>query len=128
MDTAYEHHRWRHCVRYARPRPDLSVYDVPLIFGEGEDPSPTTPGPPDERARHSAVCYREPGGLPSCPHLFGQYRSCSVTRAVSVTTASRISFTSRLSGSVGLPFVSAPIMSVPARAVTVRCAATSALR
>ncbi|WP_238452940.1 ATP-dependent DNA ligase [Micromonospora sp. ATA51] len=38
VDTAYEHHRWRHRVRYARPRPDLSVYDVPLILGEGEDP------------------------------------------------------------------------------------------
>ncbi|MEU4594317.1 hypothetical protein [Micromonospora aurantiaca (nom. illeg.)] len=38
VDTAYEHHRWRHRVRYARPRPDLSVYDVPLILDEGEDP------------------------------------------------------------------------------------------
>jgi hypothetical protein len=37
VDTAYEHHRWRHRVRYARPRPDLSVYDVPLLLGEGED-------------------------------------------------------------------------------------------
>ncbi|MFI7209469.1 hypothetical protein [Micromonospora aurantiaca (nom. illeg.)] len=37
VDTAYEHHRWRHRVRYARPRPDLSVYDVPLILDEGED-------------------------------------------------------------------------------------------
>ncbi len=38
VDTAYEHHRWRHRVRYARPRPDLSAYDVPLILDEGEDP------------------------------------------------------------------------------------------
>lgn len=38
VDTAYEHHRWRHRVRYARHRPDLSVYDVPLILDEGEDP------------------------------------------------------------------------------------------
>jgi ATP-dependent DNA ligase len=30
VDTAYEHHRWRHLVRYRRLRPDLSVYDVPL--------------------------------------------------------------------------------------------------
>ncbi|WP_210868716.1 hypothetical protein [Micromonospora sp. D75] len=37
VDTAYEHHRWRHRVRYARPRPDLSVYDVPLILDEAED-------------------------------------------------------------------------------------------
>ncbi|WP_255420256.1 MULTISPECIES: hypothetical protein [Micromonospora] len=37
VDTAYEHDRWRHRVRYARPRPDLSVYDVPLILDEGED-------------------------------------------------------------------------------------------
>lgn len=40
VDTAFEHHRWRHRVWYARPRPDLSVYDVPLLLGEGEDPFP----------------------------------------------------------------------------------------
>ncbi len=38
IDTAEAHHRWRHRVRYGRPRPDLSVYDVPLILDEGEDP------------------------------------------------------------------------------------------
>ncbi|TDC59558.1 ATP-dependent DNA ligase [Micromonospora sp. KC207] len=36
VDTAFEHQRWRHQVRYARPRPDLSVYDVPLLLG-GEE-------------------------------------------------------------------------------------------
>ncbi|MGC5022982.1 hypothetical protein [Micromonospora sp. DT47] len=40
VDTAFEHHRWRHRVRFARPRADLSVYDVPLLLGEGEDPFP----------------------------------------------------------------------------------------
>ncbi|WP_123809705.1 hypothetical protein [Micromonospora globispora] len=38
VDAAYEHHWWRHCILYARPRPDMSVYDVPLILDEGEDP------------------------------------------------------------------------------------------
>ncbi|MFE9207475.1 ATP-dependent DNA ligase [Micromonospora sp. NPDC007230] len=33
-DVAFEHGRWRHRVRYARHRPDLSVYDVPLLLGE----------------------------------------------------------------------------------------------
>jgi hypothetical protein len=28
VDTAYEHHRWRH----VRVRPDLSIHDVPLIM------------------------------------------------------------------------------------------------
>jgi ATP-dependent DNA ligase len=32
VNTAYEHHRWRHPVRYVRPRLDLSVYDVPLLM------------------------------------------------------------------------------------------------
>jgi hypothetical protein len=32
VDTAYEHHRWRHRARYARPRLDLSVHDVPLLM------------------------------------------------------------------------------------------------
>ena len=31
VDAAFEHHRWRHLVRYRRSRPDLSVYDVPLV-------------------------------------------------------------------------------------------------
>ncbi|WP_406080137.1 ATP-dependent DNA ligase [Micromonospora sp. NBC_00858] len=35
-DVAFEHGRWRHRVRYARPRPDMSVYDVPLLLGEEE--------------------------------------------------------------------------------------------
>ncbi|MEU9828549.1 ATP-dependent DNA ligase [Micromonospora chersina] len=35
-DVAFEHGRWRHGVRYARPRPDMSVYDVPLLLGEEE--------------------------------------------------------------------------------------------
>ncbi|TDB69422.1 ATP-dependent DNA ligase [Micromonospora sp. KC721] len=34
VDTAYEHHRWRHRVRYLRPRLDLSVYDVPLLLDD----------------------------------------------------------------------------------------------
>ncbi|WP_121401448.1 ATP-dependent DNA ligase [Micromonospora sp. M71_S20] len=38
VDTSFEHQRWRHRVRYARPRPDLSVYDVPLLLGEEENP------------------------------------------------------------------------------------------
>ncbi|MFI2652532.1 ATP-dependent DNA ligase [Micromonospora fulviviridis] len=35
-DVAFEHGRWRHGVRYARARPDMSVYDVPLLLGEEE--------------------------------------------------------------------------------------------
>jgi ATP-dependent DNA ligase len=35
VDTAFEHHRWRHRVRYLRPRLDLSVYDVPLLLDDG---------------------------------------------------------------------------------------------
>ena len=31
VDTAYEHHRWRHRVRYLRPRLDLTVRHVPLL-------------------------------------------------------------------------------------------------
>lgn len=31
VDTAFEHTRWRHQVQAIRPRPDLSVYDVPLL-------------------------------------------------------------------------------------------------
>ncbi|MDH6464096.1 hypothetical protein M2302_004293 [Micromonospora sp. A200] len=31
VDTAYEHHRWRHLVRYRRPRPDLDLDDVPPL-------------------------------------------------------------------------------------------------
>ncbi|MEU8048088.1 ATP-dependent DNA ligase [Micromonospora echinofusca] len=38
VDTSFEHQRWRHRVQYARPRPDLSVYDVPLLLGEEENP------------------------------------------------------------------------------------------
>ncbi|TDC81355.1 hypothetical protein E1193_15080 [Micromonospora sp. KC606] len=34
VDTAFEHHRWRHRVRYLRPRLDLSVYDVPLLLDD----------------------------------------------------------------------------------------------
>ncbi|MEH0821455.1 MULTISPECIES: ATP-dependent DNA ligase [unclassified Micromonospora] len=33
VDTAYEHHRWRHLVRYRRPRLDLAVTDVPPLNG-----------------------------------------------------------------------------------------------
>ncbi|MFU8876443.1 hypothetical protein [Micromonospora sp. SL4-19] len=43
-DVAFEHGRWRHRVRYARFRADLSVYDVPLLLGEGEDPFGTAIG------------------------------------------------------------------------------------
>jgi ATP-dependent DNA ligase len=32
VDTAYEHHRWRHRVRYLHPRLDMSPYDVPLLM------------------------------------------------------------------------------------------------
>lgn len=35
-DVAFEHGRWRHRVRYARARRDMSVYDVPLLLGEEE--------------------------------------------------------------------------------------------
>ncbi len=35
-DVAFEHQRWRHRVRYARVRPDMSVYDVPLLLSEME--------------------------------------------------------------------------------------------
>ncbi len=38
-DVAFEHQRWRHRVRYARPRLDMSIYDVPLLLDESEDPS-----------------------------------------------------------------------------------------
>ncbi|WP_255456091.1 hypothetical protein [Micromonospora sp. WMMC415] len=31
---AFEHQRWRHRVRYARARPDMTVYDVPLLLGD----------------------------------------------------------------------------------------------
>lgn len=31
VDSAYEHTRWRHAVRFVRMRGDLSVFDVPLI-------------------------------------------------------------------------------------------------
>ncbi|MBM0237812.1 ATP-dependent DNA ligase [Micromonospora sp. ATA32] len=31
VDTAYEHHRWRHLVRYRRPRLDLATGDVPPL-------------------------------------------------------------------------------------------------
>jgi hypothetical protein len=40
VDTAYEHHRWRHGVTHVRHRPELSVYDVPLIVDEGKVTSP----------------------------------------------------------------------------------------
>ncbi|MET7668185.1 ATP-dependent DNA ligase [Micromonospora luteifusca] len=43
-DVAFEHQRWRHRVRYARARTDMSVYDVPLLLGEGEDPFGTRGG------------------------------------------------------------------------------------
>ncbi len=35
-DVAFEHGRWRHRMRCARARPDMSVYDVPLLLGEEE--------------------------------------------------------------------------------------------
>ncbi|MEV4545217.1 ATP-dependent DNA ligase [Micromonospora echinaurantiaca] len=35
-DVAFEHQRWRHRVRYIRARPDMSIYDVPLLLGEEE--------------------------------------------------------------------------------------------
>ncbi|MFJ2087547.1 ATP-dependent DNA ligase [Micromonospora chokoriensis] len=41
VDTAVERGRWRHQVRYARARPDLSVYDVPLLLGDEQDPTGT---------------------------------------------------------------------------------------
>ena len=31
VDSAYEHTRWRHAVRFERLRPDLAVLDVPLL-------------------------------------------------------------------------------------------------
>jgi len=31
VDSAYEHTRWRHAVRFVRLRPDLAVLDVPLL-------------------------------------------------------------------------------------------------
>ncbi len=34
VDMAFEHQRWRHRVRFNRTRPEMSVYDVPLILGE----------------------------------------------------------------------------------------------
>lgn len=34
VDSAHEHHRWRHRVRSLRPRVDLSVYDVPLLLDD----------------------------------------------------------------------------------------------
>ena len=33
-DVAFEHQRWRHRVRLARAKPEMSVYDVPLLLGE----------------------------------------------------------------------------------------------
>ncbi|MFG3702205.1 ATP-dependent DNA ligase [Micromonospora sp. NPDC047620] len=35
-DVAFEHQRWRHRVKAVRARPDMSVYDVPLLLGEEE--------------------------------------------------------------------------------------------
>ena len=35
-DVAFEHQRWRHRVKAVRARPDMSVYDVPLLLGEQE--------------------------------------------------------------------------------------------
>ncbi|MFI7578407.1 ATP-dependent DNA ligase [Micromonospora sp. NPDC049497] len=35
VDTAYEQHRWRHHVRYLRPRLDLSATDVPPLEDHG---------------------------------------------------------------------------------------------
>ncbi|MGK5741399.1 hypothetical protein [Micromonospora sp. URMC 103] len=35
-DVAFEHQRWRHQVRFTRTRPDMSIYDVPLVLGEEE--------------------------------------------------------------------------------------------
>ncbi len=43
-DVAFEHGRWRHRVRYARNRADMSVYDVPLLLREDEDPFGITAG------------------------------------------------------------------------------------
>jgi ATP-dependent DNA ligase len=31
VDTAFEHSRWRHRVKFVRPRRDMSVYDVPIL-------------------------------------------------------------------------------------------------
>jgi hypothetical protein len=31
VDSAYEHTRWRHPVRFVRLRTDLAVFDVPLL-------------------------------------------------------------------------------------------------
>ncbi|WP_027661442.1 ATP-dependent DNA ligase [Salinispora fenicalii] len=33
-DVAFEHGRWRHRVRYARARPEMSIRDVPLLIEE----------------------------------------------------------------------------------------------
>lgn len=33
-DVAFEHGRWRHRVRYARARPEMSIRDVPLLVEE----------------------------------------------------------------------------------------------
>lgn len=33
-DAAMDRHRWRHPVRYVRHRPDLSIFDVPLLVEE----------------------------------------------------------------------------------------------
>ncbi|MER7444527.1 ATP-dependent DNA ligase [Micromonospora avicenniae] len=35
-DVAFEHARWRHRARYSRVRPDVSVFNVPLLLGEEE--------------------------------------------------------------------------------------------
>jgi hypothetical protein len=34
VDTAFERSRWRHRVHYQRPRPDMSVYDAPLLAAD----------------------------------------------------------------------------------------------
>jgi ATP-dependent DNA ligase len=37
VDSAYEHTRWRHPVRFVRLRTDLAVFDVPLLEGDVEE-------------------------------------------------------------------------------------------
>ncbi|MGC1213967.1 MAG: ATP-dependent DNA ligase [Micromonospora sp.] len=45
VDTAYEHHRWRHRVRYLRVRTEVPPMDLPRISAEGSSGPPEPLGP-----------------------------------------------------------------------------------
>ena len=40
-DQSFEHHKWRHIVRFVRPRPDLTIDEVPSIASRTQATAPT---------------------------------------------------------------------------------------